>query len=58
MTALEEGYLHSSLLSLGKKTTVLLLDQVDDMTAHPRHISARNMESIGYLEEMVKGIDN
>ena len=43
---------------LGKKTVSLFLEQIDDMTAYPRHSSHKNLESLGAFVDAVTDISN
>ena len=44
--------------SLGKTTNSLLLENIDDMSAYPRHISRKNSEALGEFVEAVTDMNN
>ena len=44
--------------SLGKKSTSLLLEQIDNMTAYPRHVGHKNLEALGEFVEAVTDLNN
>ena len=55
VTVLEKGI---SPPNLGKKTVSLFLEQIDDMTAYPRHSSHKNSESLGAFVDAVTDLSN
>ena len=53
--ALEDGL---GISGLGKTTLRLLLEQIDDMTAYPRHSSTNTTEGLGELVDVVSNFSN
>ena len=53
--ALEDGL---GISGLGKTTLRLLLEQIDDMTAYPRHSSTKTTEGLGELVDVVSNFSN
>ena len=44
--------------SLGKKTISIFLEQIDDMTAYPRHVNHKNSEGLGEFVDAVADLNN
>ena len=42
----------------GKKTVSIFLEQIDDMTVYPRHISHKNSEALGEFVDAVTDLSN
>ena len=42
----------------GKKTISIFLEQIDDMTAYPRHINQKNSEGLGEFVDAVADMNN
>ena len=42
---------------IGKKTSSLFLDQIDDMTSYPRHLSQKSAEGLGDFVEAVSDLN-
>ena len=55
MTVLERGVAPKN---LGKQTISLFLEQIDDMTAYPRHTHHKTSESLGDFVEAVTDLSN
>ena len=44
--------------NLGKKTISIFLEQIDDMTAYPRHVNHKNSEGLGEFVDAVADLNN